>query len=258
MKKMLVALFASLFAASAFAEESKLEVSGIVNWTTAYVDHGYVSNDSGLIIQPNVDLGYKLESIKDLDVTAHLNLWSNVTDKKYDRVDYWDELDITPYLDIKSGRFTFSPQYSAYYSPANNFDTTHEIGLTVAFDDTGVWSDKFSLQPYVFVSKELNEKNRTFWKVGIEPTFKVQDISSLTFSIPASIAGGLNNYYSNSSGDNSYLGFAEIGIAAKYQLNETFYVQAEVDYYLGLSDSVKDNYDGNNKLVGTIGIGFDF
>jgi hypothetical protein len=58
----------------------------------------------------------------------------------------------------------------------------------------------------------------------------------------------------------AYAGYVEAGVAAKYQFTEHVYLKAEVDYFQGIAYSAKSTYGGNsdNKVVGTVGLGFSF
>lgn len=248
----------------AVAPDSKLSINAEADFTTAYMFRGYNNGDSGLIFQPTITAGYTLvDNPNGLKITPHLNLWANITDKSYNHLDYWDELDIVPGVDFISGRFTFTAEYLAYYSPANNFGTTHEIGGILAFDDSGLTKLPFAVNPTVAIYQELRNPNKghegTYFELGVEPEFDVQGVKGLSFSTPIKFGGGFSQYYTHANGRNAVAGYAQGGIAAKYQINDHFYFKVEADYYQLLSQSTILANDGrDNKVVGTIGIGYDF
>lgn len=119
-------------------------------------------------------------------------------------------------------RFTAGATYTVYHSPNATFGTVEELAFSVGFDDTGLLSDSFALKPNLVVAFELDGQADagshvgTYGQIGVEPAFAVGKLGDLdiTVSVPVTIGLSLSDYYEYGTGDDDFLGFVDIGIAA--------------------------------------------
>ena len=108
-------------------EASPLTLDASVKYVTAYFSRGFNYGDSGLILQPEVTVAYAYKANDKLTITPWFNVWNSVTDQHYADGDYWDEVDLTPGVDLTYERFTLSLQYIYYNSPVNNWGDVEEL-----------------------------------------------------------------------------------------------------------------------------------
>mgnify|MGYP000119511438 CR=1 FL=1 len=257
MKKSLIfasLLFASVAIASDVPSETKtgLTVDGQVNYVNEYVFRGYTVRDDAFNIQPEVTVGKSFD-VGNYAYTPYVNLWANVTDEDYSRVNYFDELDVTAGFEIARGDFKLAFEYIYYTSPGDNFDDVHEVGAVLGYSHF--------LNPHVSVYQELknggDKDEGTYLEVGIAPEYAINDKFGLTF--PVTFGSSLNDYYFDNDGSSTFLGYGAAGVVAKYTLDENWSVSVGGEYQHAFADSVEASNDGDeNNLVFSVGVGFSY
>lgn len=241
-------------------EKPPLTIEGELTWVSAYFDDGYNLGDDGLFLQPSVTVAYEIFTSDQLTMTPYLNLWANVTDEKYDRTDYFDELDVALGSDVTYEQFAIGLQYIYYTSPGDTFDDIHEIGASLGFDDS-VFELPVTLNPYVGVYYQLINKNATngsFIELGLEPSYEIERVP-LTISLPMATAFNLHNYYYNEDGGHARWGYSSIAIAGKVDVGENWFVAASAEYLSLIAFSTRESNDGNsNEWVYKATVGFSY
>ena len=172
----------------------------------------------------------------------------DVTDREYEDVNYFDELDVTAGVAVTYGRFTFDTQYIYYTSPANNFDDIYEFGETVSFDDAGLTPCPIGLNPYVSVYLETRDDNgplQQYAEVGLKPKWTPAKDVPLTLQFPMALGLGINDKYFDSDGEDVLLGFYSLGVVATYNLSEHWYIGPGFKWIHTLADSAKESHHGD-------------
>jgi len=243
------------------AEESPLTLDASIKYVTAYFFRGYNYGDEGLILQPEATASYEIEVNDNLTITPSFNVWNNVTDQHYSEWDHWDEIDLTPGVDITTGRLTLSLQYIYYHSPAQNWEDIHELGAVVSYDDSEQLGLPIALNPYVGYFQEIVNKGGdegTYMEIGMEPTWQPEKCP-VEFNFPIAVGLGLHEWYFNDEGKQETLGYASGAIVCTYKLNDHLYTNAGVRYIHLIADNVVDGNDGTeNQFIGSIGVGYTF
>lgn len=243
--------------------EGGLFVEGVVHYRTDYYFRGFNLRDRGLTIQPEITLGYAFASADGVTVTPYVNLWGNLTDDRYDRVDYVDEVDVTAGVEWTAGRFTVGVQYLYYASPSDGFADTQDLGVSLGFDDAGVTSLPVALNPYIAVYRELSNPDRdghgaTYGEIGIEPAYDWPD-APVTLAFPVKMGVSLDRFYEHADGGNDFVGYVSAGIVAQYAIGEHWFAVAGVEYLCLLSDDTRDANGGDrHDWVATVGVGFSY
>jgi hypothetical protein len=186
-----------------------------------YIFHGLTLENQGAILQPYADLYFKLYSGEGAltDVTLNLGIWNSfhshhtVTSSTRS----WYEFDFLAGVSFTFAKnFVFTPTYVYYSSPGDYFETSHNLRLQLAYNDTDLLG-KFALHPYFFVEFELDGKSGNgddegvYYEVGIAPAFEAGPV---TVAFPIKAGFGSSDYYS----DDSTYGFFSAGIALSYPL----------------------------------------
>lgn len=239
-----------------------------VKWVNAYFSRGYDYGDSGLFLQPEATVGWKAYKSGDVSITPWFNAWANVTDKRddgvtYTNMNYWDELDLTPAVDLTIQRFTFSFQYIYYTSPADNWGDIHELGLTTSFDDTDLLHLPFAFNPYFSIYKEIINQDtsvRGYMEAGIKP--KISPVKDVPFSLqfPLAIGMNLHDFYYDRDGEQTFLGYGSLGVVAQYNLTDHWYINGGLKWIHDIAYSAKQSHDDGNPdaLVTSLAIGCSF
>jgi len=248
--------------APAAVEESGLSLDVSMKYVTAYFFRGVNNGEEGLILQPEATATYTIMVGDNLSITPWFNVWNNVTDKTYaDNYHYWDEVDLTPGVDITSGRFSLTLQYAYYHSPARNWEDIHELGAVISYDDSDQLGLPIALNPCVGYYQEIVNKNtseRTYLEVGVTPEWStVKCPVKLTF--PVAVGMGLHGWYANDDGHQEMLGYASAAVEGQYNITEYLYATAGVKYIRLVADNIVDDNDGTeNQFIGSVGIGYTF
>ncbi|GIW75434.1 MAG: hypothetical protein KatS3mg104_0497 [Phycisphaerae bacterium] len=249
-----------------------LEFSGGFDVASAYYFRGYLQENAGLIIQPYFNVAFTAVESDDFTLGVNLGTWNSIhtenTASDGNGAGAWYENDITLELPISFGKFTVTPLYYLYQYPNGAFETIQEIGLTISYDDTGLIADDFALAPYIGIYHEFDDGNGTedtYAEIGIGPSWTPPavggyEIPALTF--PIALGLSLNDYYTDSEGDNALLGYGSVGVTTSFPLpvpekwgawsvNVGGYYQ-----YLFADSAEAANNDSQHVFYGTIGMSF--
>jgi hypothetical protein len=268
MRKFLIIVAALFLGATAFAqtpapkdtgEGKAFTVDGEVNFLSAYFYRGVKTQDEGLIVQPDITLSFRTYKSNALEITPYVELWGNVTDQNGDK---WDELDVYGGVHFQIERFTFTTQYSYQTSPADAFKDIHEVSFVLEFNDADVNRLPFALNPHIGFYQEIDNPNKrsenTYLEFGIAPEFKVEKLP-VTLTLPVTLGTSLNHYYESGNGNNSFFGYASVGLDARYDINDHWYIHGGVEYLQLLANNARAANGGDsNEVIGMVGVGFSF
>lgn len=200
-----------------------------VDVVSEYIFRGVVLENQGLIIQPFADLHFRLYKGAGpvQSITADVAIWNSFQSHRSgpggSTTTNWYEFDFYTGLTFEVDKFTISPQFALYTSPADAFQNIYTVGIKVAYDDEELLG-KFALNPYVLAELELVESNGNglrpgggnangqYYEVGITPGHSYGD---LTLTLPIKAGFGSANYYLGNRG----FGFFSVGIDAEYALS---------------------------------------
>jgi hypothetical protein len=190
-----------------------------------------------------------------LDVYA--SVWSNIAEDtpKTSGPRHWNEFDATLGVGFNFGDWSIALEYLYYNSPANDFDDIHEVGVILAYDH---W-----LAPSIGYYQEIDDRNGpqdTYLEFKLEPTLpSIPWLEELEVTVPMVLGTSLDGYYLGPDGDNSFFGYAAIGLSASYPLNDNWSVVGGVEYHHLFADNIEDlNSDSHYKVVGRIGVAFEY
>lgn len=253
-----------------------LTLTGGVDWTCAYFFRGYNQEDSGLILQPKATLGFGLVDSDGLDVNGYVGVWSSVHGEKTasnGSNGAWYEADLYAGVDfVLGGGFTVGAIYTLYTYPNGAFDSIQEFGVKVSYDDTDFMKDKtgFALKPYLGVYFETDDGNGSddiYAEIGIAPTvYTLNDKSDMpvSFSVPIILGLSLDDFYTDSDGDNEVFGYVSVGVSATIPLPipsryGAWSMTGNVSYLFLMADSVEAANSGDeHQVIGTLGVGFSY
>ena len=210
------------------------------DFTTAYYFRGILQENDDMIWQPSLGIAWKLYSSEDGPLRAlsvGVGLWNSVhsdhTGSSGGGANAWYEADIYPSLSLAwAGGVTTSVSYIWYVSPNNAFNTTEEVDLVIAFDDSP-YLDKFALKPSLTLAFETKggafqdflgingdgHDTGSLAILAIAPSygFELSDDYTLTLTMPVTVALSMDDYYEDAH-DNDTFGYASLGLTANIPL----------------------------------------
>ena len=277
--------------------ENALAVHGLVgvDFPTEYISRGLVLEDQGFIAQPYMELDFTLFEAKDAAVskgTFFGGIWNSLHSQHTDAgltsadpdtgvrpgvtTDMWYEFDWYLGAAFDFGDFNLNLSYWEFISPNQGFGTSKNWQAKLAYNDTKLWNggkdSGFALKPYGIVFLETDGKAGSgsdegiYVELGVEPTIFTlgkEGTYPLAFSVPAKVGLGFSDFYE----DDDMLGFVSVGLKASVPMAfmPTKYgawtASAGVYYYYygdGVDDFNKGTGDGNDDIVGSLGVSFTF
>jgi uncharacterized protein (TIGR02001 family) len=222
-------------------------ISGDIGFdiTNAYYFHGIRQEDRGFIIQPYMNLYFKVYEGSGFLSSLSLNVgtWSSFHSDRgtSSSTNNWYEFDFLAGVTATLGeKWTLGVNYISYQSPGDYFGDSTALGIRLGYDDKDLWGS-FSLQPYVYVEIEMDQKSGNgsdegvYYEVGIAPS---HSWGNLTLALPIKAGFGSNDYYAT---DEAY-GFFSVGLTATYAL--TFIPECLGDWSLSANVSYMNIGDG--------------
>lgn len=250
-----------------------LSLSGGVDFASSYIFRGLVIENDGLISQPWATLSVTAYDEGDLAIVPFVGIWNSVHSETDANSAHgpsdsnWFEADVYGGVDIAFGDFTLSPMYTFYTYPGDAYETTEELAIKLAYDDTKFMEDMGSpiaLSPYVLYAIETTDDNGTedqYFEAGITPAYAIPD-TPLTLSLPISVGMSVEDYFVDSDGDNDAFGFASVGLAASYALPVparfgAWSLNGGVYYYLLDNDGLEAaNENDDSAVMAKVGLSF--
>lgn len=270
---MLAAPTVSLADADEAPEVGSISFSGGFDVVSAYYFRGYLLENQGLIFQPSLYATVQAVSSDDVSAQVVLGTWNSFhSEKTGEETDpgAWYEADLTLEVPIAFGKFTLTPLYYVYLYPNGSFETVHEVGVKLEYDDTGLLGEEIALNPYIGVYYEFQDGNGTedgYAEIGIAPAWTPPETAGLKLpelEFPLAVGLSFDDYFVDSDGDNDILGFVSAGVTTAIPLPvpERFgawNINVGGYYQYLFSDSLEiTNNDSPHVFWGKIGMSFEF
>ena len=253
----------------------KISLTGGVDLTTAYFFRGYNQEDQGLIVQPYFNIYFKLSDSETNPVTGYIGTWNSMHEEKTGADDgtfgTWYESDLYGGIDVGlGGGFTLGGIYTLYTYPNGAFDSIEEVGFKLSYDDTDKTGLSFALKPYVgiyFETDDANGSEDTYLEIGIAPTvytFNEESDMPIALSVPVALGMSIDDYYFDDGGDDEFLGYVSVGLAASVPLKVpssygAWSLTGSVTWLQLLADGLETaNNDDSTEIIGKVGIGFAY
>ncbi len=258
-------------------EKSAFSLQINLDYTTAYFYHGIVQEDSGLILQPSARLTVGLFEKDDFKVDGLVGTWNSFHGQKTgastrsDFTEYWYESDLYAGVVLTKGPVSLTTTYTFLTSPSDAYETVQELGISLGFDDTGLFG-AWALHPYATFAIEMgadasdgaDSDTGTYLELGIAPGFSVDlGKTPVAISFPVAVGLSLSDYYQDAAGKDDTFGFFQIGAKAavplpigdrfgKWTLNA-----GVAGLFLG--DQTRE-YNGGDRteVIGTVGLQVNF
>ena len=195
-----------------------------IDITSMYIARGIPLENQGAILQPYLDLRFRLyEGSGALTkVSLDLGYWNSFQSEHTgasvgSTTKGWFESDFTAGLSFLFNKnLTVSPYYRAYMSPNDAFKTAQDLGLRIAYDDSDLLG-ALALHPYALVQFDVDNSSGNgtdsgiYYEIGIAPGLRVGPVA---LSLPIKAGFGASNYYAHNAG----YGFFSVGVNAEYKL----------------------------------------
>ena len=265
------------------ANSGNLEFSIGADVVTAYYFRGYEQEDSGFIIQPDIEVTAGLYEGDGFitGVSIFASAWNSFHGEETlagpeSTVDSWYETDLSAGMSVEFGeRFTGTIAYIGYFYPNDAFEPIHELDFSLEFNDAGLYDSKLSdddtapaLYPYVLVAWEVDDKNgdeNIYLELGAQPGIvrTLTEDYDVALTFPLRVGLSLDEYYVDANGDDEFFGFASAGVLAEVPLPipaeyGSWNLHAGVDV-LYLNDDASLNDTGDEwEVIGLIGVGLTY
>jgi hypothetical protein len=265
-------LVGSQASADTAEDASALSFDAGLDFATAYFFRGFAEETRGFIVQPWAELGLNLfegsGSLGSVDLA--LGFWNSVhsehtsdqsSPRSWYEADLYAGLSFTLFEDWEIGVL-----YTAYTSPSSAFDTFQEMGILLAYDDSGLLGS-FALSPYVgfFFGLGSGDGDQKYFEAGIEPAYTLWESSKqpVTLSLPVVLGLDMDRTYGNDT-----FGFLDLGLAVSTPLPGmparlgAWEVGASV-HYLRVGDEVRGAHHSGvpgqrNEVYGMVGLSVSF
>ena len=196
-----------------------------IDIVSMYIARGIPLENQGAILQPYMDLSFRVYQGDGAltKVSVDLGFWQSFHSRHTGAVSgsttaAWFESDFTAGLNfVFNKNLTVNPYYRAYMSPNDAFETAHDFGLRLAYNDSDLLG-AFALHPYALVQFDVentsgngsNGGDGVYYEIGIAPGI---ECGPVYLSLPIKAGFGSNDYYAV----NGY-GFFSAGVNADYKL----------------------------------------
>jgi hypothetical protein len=261
-------------AEEAAVNTGKISLTGGADIATAYFFRGYLQEDQGVIVQPFFNIFFKLSDSETNPVTAYIGTWNSFQSEHTladeGSFDSWYESDLYGGVDFGfGGGFTLGAIYTLYSYPNGAFDTIEEVGVKLSYDDTDKFGLPFALKPFVgayFETQDFNGTEDQYLEAGIAPTvytFNESTDQPIALAVPVTVGMSLKDYYFDNAGDDEFLGYGSIALAASMPLASGNYgdwtLNASVTYLHLFADNLEALNNGDDgKVIGKLGVSFAY
>lgn len=251
-----------------------LDVS--LDYASQYFFRGYNLNPGAdLILQPGAEFHHDLLSSDDWTLSGYVAVWANFADKSGPRsLGSFYEFDVYGGLNFDYGHFSFGTIYTHYSYPNGSYGQQQEIGFTVGYDDSDLWTDVpvlASLSPrvgYFFELEDRGDSDRNeYAEIGLTPEFRPLNVfgRELVLRFPMAVGLSGDGYFTDGDGKNETFGYYVIGAEASVALDVIpeslgeWSVIVGVDYVRLLSDSTQEANGGDeDDFVFRLGLAVSF
>ena len=206
-----------------------------VDVTSQYFDRGIITENSGLILQPWISIDTPITPPAE-GVGLDFHIWlansfhtgdTGTGGSTSDDPRLWAEAEFTIGFAARMGDIESSIIYSAQTSPNGNANTVEQVELAFTFDDSNFWGAGFGgLRPSATLLVETKGQadgggsSGILLELGIEPGLAILDdgTSSISISLPMIVGFSLDEYYEDTTGDDDFYGYFQIGLHASLPL----------------------------------------
>lgn len=234
MRRLLVSIAAALSLGTSAAQEAvspevqpRLSGSAEVSVASQYIYHGYVLENQGAIIQPELEIlarfysgeGFLSKVSWRLSVFSSFQLHESRAEQSEVMIRSWYEVQIeTGFVLELAKHFTFRASYVRFESPNHAYIATNAAEFILSLDDSD-WLGAYALNPYLswfrpFPGGWSESDEGSYFELGIAPerTFGKGD-RPVTVSFPVSVGLGQKRFYLG-----EHFGFFSAGVSVSVPL----------------------------------------
>ena len=272
-----IGLFVAATTSSAQAQGSGDPNPGAVTFTggfdfsNAYFFRGFPQDDTGVVMWPYGDLGFRLFSGDGVLKSAGVNvgMWNSLhtgsagSDGPSGKLWYESDFYAGGGLGFAKGT-SLNVLYTAYTSPNGLFGTVKELSFRLSVDDSGALG-RAAVRPYMLLAQELEgqadggEFEGTYLELGIAPGYST---SRASLAVPLRVGLSLSNYYEGLDGDETF-GFFSVAGVVTVPLARTstkfgsWNIHGGVEFLM-LDDRNEAVFGDSSYVIGSIGIGLSY
>lgn len=278
-----VAAVATSGIAQGTAQESTFDAppavnSGLLTWSagadvvSTYMFRGIEQEDSGLIVQPYVEVSTPIElggTSLDFTLGTWQSLHSKSTGAAGNGASHWYESDLYAGVGYTiNDQFTVGATFTGFYSPNGAFQDIEEIAFGVEYDDSEVFGD-YAFAPYALLAVETRDEGGSedvYLEIGGEFSafFIESEDLPVELSFPFALGFSVDDYYTDGTGDNEFFGFLKVGVAASMPLDfipadyGIWTASAGLDLYLVNDDAGLLDSGDDFEIVALVGVGMEY
>jgi len=261
-------------ALDALPEPTAPAVRGVlsIDLTTEYWFRGIAQENQGVIVQPSVELAWRLLGdagpVRDVDLT--FGTWNSVHDGPTGGSGgVWYESDTYAALSARvADRVLVSTTYTASHSPNGAFSTLQEQSLSVGFDDADLLFAR-GLQPAVTFAFEFSGQGDSgsergiYAEIAVNPSLELTSLgdAQVSLAMPVTVGLSVHDYYEQpSGGGDETFGYADVGLVLTTNLPCVPAGAGPWDLSLGLhwlalgDSNAARHADGDDTWFTTIGL----
>lgn len=232
-----------------------------------YVFRGHEKDGRGVVLQPDAQIGYTLRRsstglVRDLTVGAFAWASAHTGHREYSSGLGLYEADLGAAITAGlPGSVTASVIYTGYYAPTGAFSAVHEVALELGWT-TG--NGPLAVTPTVLVARELSDgggSEDTYLELGTEVFGPATGVVS--WRLPLAVGLSPDGFYTNSVGENEFVGFFGAGIVAGADLADLGLGRVPGSLEAGLTAAFLNpdagvTQDAGNDVLWTVRVGLSF
>ncbi|MEO0514494.1 MAG: TorF family putative porin [Planctomycetota bacterium] len=237
---------------------------------STYMFRGIEQEDSGLIIQPWVEVGAPLgDTGLDLTVGTWQSIHSAGTGATGTGASRWYESDLYAGLGYTiNDQFAVSATFTGFYSPNGAFADIEEIAFGVEYDDSEIFGD-YAFAPYALLAIETRDAGGSedvYLELGgaFSAFFIESEDLPVELSFPFALGLSIDDYYTDGGGDNEFFGFLKVGAAASMPLDfipadyGVWTASAGLDLYLVNDDAGLLDSGDDFEIAALVGVSMEY
>ncbi len=248
-----------------------LKLSGGLDFASSYFFRGYLQADQGLIMQESLNLFTVCPFGEDVIVRPYVSFFNSSH--------FGDNNPMSGMTDAMAGATTswhglvVDARYAYYNTNPTMSSNVHELGAKASFDLLSLWSDdgtprSWSLRPFAGFYDELSDENGTqnaYLDIGLEPSWRFELAGRKAgIALPVDWGLGIDDYYLNSNGDNTTLGYFSVAANGTLSLPVpeslgVWFFNASIQYLHLYADNLQTiNHGDRDAVIGKLGLSFVF
>lgn len=248
-------------------DDIPIQLSGGIDFASAFYFRGYLQADHGLIAQPYLNVFTARSLGEDVVVRPYVSFFNSTHFASNHRMS--DMTDVMLGAVVNRGGLIVDTRYAYYTMNPLMRSNVHELGGKASFDVLSLRpepSKPLGLRPFVGLYGELSDENGTedlFLNLGLEPSWRFE-LAGARVAVGLPLDWGLSgeDYYLNNNGSNAFFGYFSTALTTSVVLPVSdrfgqWFLNTSLQYlHLGADSVLAINGGDQDEFIGKLGVSF--